>query len=130
LHLNVNFAAGSLSSYDPFSINYLKSRLPIDRHSIIGGRVYMHTWGKYKRLAADIDSLPWPCSLTEFSFYKDNFILPFLFKSKGVTTEGLDELCKWVLNHSKIVGITETEIRDLYKDFIDWVEQLMEGEDV
>jgi predicted DNA-binding protein len=84
----------------------------------------MPSWGEFERLSADVSKLPWCSSLSDSHFYRDHFILPFFFENKKdkVTTEGLDELCEWTIKNTRHVGITKTEIRELYDKFINWVD--------
>jgi len=117
----------------PLSEKYLIKVLTNNRSHYVGGRSSMPTWDKFDRLAAEVSNLSWCSSLSDCHPYQKHFVLPFFFSNKQnkITTDGLDELCAWTIKHTLYEGnITESEIKDLYMQFIEWVDnELMEGFD-
>ncbi len=116
----------SMTDSAPFDDEFLRKALEqaTMRIHLPRGRRSMPSWGEFERLSADVSKLPWCSSLSDSHFYRDHFILPFFFENKKdkVTTEGLDELCEWTIKNTRHVGITKTEIRELYDKFINWVD--------
>lgn len=109
----------------PFSNSALKNAfLGRIQHSLgLGGRYCYPCWEPYDRLAADIGSLPWCGSLSQYHKNIKHFVLPFFFDAskRTVTTDGLDELCHWVVQNAE-KPITHEEVRDLYRKFILWID--------
>ena len=54
-------------------------------------------------------------------------VLPFYY-SETVTLEGFDDLCVWVQKHAQNRGVSISRIKELYEQFIKWIDNEVVGD--
>lgn len=121
----------NIQEMDPFSESGLRAAL-ISANSDawgIASRYRSPAWGPFKRLATNFESIGWCRYLSIFHPDGPQFVVPFFFNPKPIgapgagpiSTQSFDALCSWTYKNS-ITGASKSEIRHLYEQFIDWVD--------
>ena len=123
----LHFSMEKVPPYSEFSLRKVLLEQAEHGHGRLGGRCYMPVWDKYEELSAKVDRLPFCRQLSPYpihKFRKKFFVIPFFFDyiQAKVTTDGLEQLCVWTMEHGESSGRDIDEIRDLYNEFIKWID--------